>query len=82
MTSTKIDTLGKVLGALQIIIAFFNFDPSSINQIVVSVFLFFGGWILITGDIESKYVRTANRIIGRLLLVAAVAFIIKLVIYG
>jgi hypothetical protein len=80
--TTKMGTLGKILGVLQIVIAVYNFDSTNTNQIAVSILLFFGAWTLIFFDTESKRLSTINRTITRVMFVAAVAFILKILIFG
>lgn len=64
--------LGILLGISVILIAIWNFDRNSWNQIIISTLLFSSGLITLLTDSESKFLQEAR---GILLYVAGIIVI-------
>jgi hypothetical protein len=74
--------LEKVLGVVQIVIALFYVDRNDPNQVIVSVLLFLGGVLMLMFGSEKPFLRKAHTVLVRIVLLAGIAFIFKLLFFG
>lgn len=82
MDGDRVDIIEKILAALQMVIAVFYFDVQDVNQAIAATLLFVCGLIFFLTGLVPPPIETARRILGRVLLIAGLAFIVKLLIFG
>ncbi|MBS1797161.1 MAG: hypothetical protein JSS81_25260 [Acidobacteria bacterium] len=71
-----------VLGFLLIVVAFWNFEWGNWNRVIISTLLFLTGVYNLTIGAESAAIRKKRRVLRRLVEIATVLLILKILLYG
>jgi len=78
----KLNILGKLLAAIQILIAIWYFDWQSWNQIFISILLFLSGIIGFLIDTQSKFLEKLKKCLQVIAGMVVVIILIKLIFIG
>ena len=82
MNFLESDLLRRALAIIQIVVGATYFTWQKFNDIAVAVFMCLSGTLLLLLDAKSPALQKASRILTHVGLIAGVAFIVKLIVFG